>query len=291
MRISIMLATVRANSFSIEELTTNYIVPSSTFLSIFFSLSLCLFGSLYPNQYTFSSSIQCIMSYSTSHHYYDEHSLSNASAIQESGAVEPQLERDEQHETNFLKDGEQDRNEQTNFTAPEWKKLQSIHQDMDTVRLLMDSSESTVPSDQEPLDSASSAEEADEQVPLVTRRTRSRSTSRHLSASAAVAALAGIMVRSELVQQNTSEGTIIGGEASPHSTVYMTIDPEAPDVAYTLTRSDGSGYCRLGGNHSWKTEYPARCWAVGIGCFPCGLICCLHNRYKRCKRCGIIIMT
>ncbi|KAI9594687.1 hypothetical protein BDF19DRAFT_444535 [Syncephalis fuscata] len=185
--------------------------------------------------------------------------LYNGLALQHTASASSILDEEDEED-----EEDEDVGRSTKKRSTNWKKLQSIHSDIDTVRLLVESSDSTGHSDHEQMDSGSS-NELDENTPLMANknnRTRSRSTSRHLSASAAVAALAGVIVRSEMMQQNESEGTL-SGDALPNATMYMTIDPEAPDVAYTLTRADGSGYCRLGGNHSWKTAYPGRCWALG----------------------------
>ncbi|RKP05195.1 hypothetical protein THASP1DRAFT_32968 [Thamnocephalis sphaerospora] len=162
--------------------------------------------------------------------------------------------------------------------------------------------------------------ESDETAPLIQKNSerRRRTLSGTLSTAAAVA-LAGFSVSPTLPASPTGRSDDASGALNasdsdgaepktgmlplldqqrrqslleaPSAGLRMVLGPETSAVADTLTRSDGSGYCRRGGAHRWRAAYPKRCWALAIGCFPCGILCCQANRYQRCERCGIMIIA
>jgi hypothetical protein len=132
----------------------------------------------------------------------------------------------------------------------------------------------------------SARRDSDETEPLIRKSntSRSRTLSATLSA-AAVMALSGFRsTPTSSAEQPSHEVYHISDEekqaehhsplplvdqhhfstTQPHSSgPSMVLGTEAPFIADTLTRPDGSGYCRRGGAHYWRPAYPKHCWALG----------------------------
>ena len=74
-----------------------------------------------------------------------------------------------------------------------------------------------------------------------------------------------------------------------HSPVLLPITQQPLHNAVVMVRRDGSGYCKNNQPHQWRTKYPFSALFMGICCFPCGVICCQRWKYRKCRKCGIIL--
>ncbi|XP_018566884.1 brain protein I3-like isoform X2 [Anoplophora glabripennis] len=83
------------------------------------------------------------------------------------------------------------------------------------------------------------------------------------------------------------------GQPSPLQPPIIMAQPQpqyaSSTTTYVVVNSGTPGGCRVCHNRTWTGSYSCCAWLCCICCFPCGLICCLCMRQKKCSKCGFTV--